>query len=76
MRTFLVCLCILSTNFGLLLSQTVTFNHTGAVQTWIVPPCVTSINVIVAGAKGGGANGGAGARITGTLAVTPGQTLN
>ncbi|MFM7637058.1 MAG: glycine-rich protein, partial [Crocinitomicaceae bacterium] len=58
------------------MAQTVTFNHTGAVQTWIVPPCVTSIDVIVAGAKGGGAIGGAGARITGTLAVTPGQTLN
>lgn len=56
-------------------SQSVTFNHTGAMQTWIVPPCVTSIDVIVAGAKGGGSNGGSGARITGTFTVTPGQTL-
>ena len=57
-------------------TQTVTFNYTGAVQTWVVPPCVTSINVVAAGAKGGGAVGGNGARITATIAVTPGQTLN
>ncbi|NBU46314.1 MAG: hypothetical protein EBS34_02515, partial [Flavobacteriales bacterium] len=56
-------------------AQSVTFNHNGAMQTWIVPPCVTSIDVIVAGAKGGGSNGGSGARITGTFAVTPGQTI-
>lgn len=57
-------------------SQTVTFNYTGTLQTWVVPPCVTSINVVAAGAKGGGAVGGNGARITGTINVTPGQTLN
>ena len=57
-------------------SQSVTFNYTGAMQTWTVPPCVTSINVIAAGAKGGGGGGGNGARITATLAVTPGQVLN
>lgn len=56
--------------------QSVTFNYTGAMQTWTVPPCVTSINVIVAGAKGGGNTGGNGARITATLNVTPGQVLN
>lgn len=56
--------------------QTATFNYTGAIQTWTVPPCVTSINVIVAGAKGGGGAGGNGARITATLTVTPGQVLN
>jgi len=54
---------------------TVTFNYTGAVQTWIVPPCVYNINTVVAGAKGGGTNGGNGARITANIAVTPGQTL-
>ena len=37
--------------------QSITFNYTGAVQTWTVPPCVFTINVVVAGAKGGGANG-------------------
>jgi len=62
-----------SISFG---QTTVNFNFTGAVQTWVVPPCVYSINVTLAGAKGGGSNGGNGAVITGTLAVTPGQTLN
>lgn len=64
------------TNYLYSQSQTVNFNYTGSVQTWVVPPCVTSINVVVAGAKGGGANGGNGARISATLNVTPGQTLN
>ncbi|MBM3165427.1 MAG: gliding motility-associated C-terminal domain-containing protein [Bacteroidetes bacterium] len=54
---------------------TVNFNYTGAVQTWIVPPCVYNITAVVAGAKGGGPSGGNGARITGNIAVTPGQTL-
>jgi len=57
-------------------ASTITFNYTGAMQTWTVPPCVFTINVIVAGAKGGGANGGSGARISATLNVTPGQILN
>ena len=65
-------------NHSLLLSQTSpqTFNFTGSVQTFTVPPCVTTLTVVVAGAKGGGSNGGNGARITATLNVTPGQILN
>lgn len=55
---------------------TVTFNYTGAAVNWTVPPCVTSINVTAAGGKGGGgASGGMGAIVTGTIAVTPGQVL-
>lgn len=54
-------------------SQNYTF--TGNVETYTVPPCVTSINVVAAGAKGGGNSGGAGARVTATLSVTPGQVL-
>lgn len=58
------------------LAQPVTFNFTGNVQSWTVPPCVTSITITAAGAKGGGgAAGGNGAIVTGTLAVTPGQVL-
>lgn len=56
--------------------QSVTYNYIGAVQTWTVPPCVYTINVVVAGAKGGGSTGGNGARITANIAVTPGQILN
>lgn len=69
---------ILSTVSFLLFSQsqTVTFNYTGAMQTWTVPPCINTITVVAAGAKGGGTNGGNGARITATLTVTPGQVLN
>lgn len=59
------------------------FTGTGAVQTFTVPANVSSIRVIAVGADGGvrvpktcggtGFNGGAGARIEGTYAVTPGQ---
>ena len=59
-----------------LFSQSITFNFTGSVQTWIVPPCVTQINVVVAGAKGGGNTGGNGSTVSTTLNVTPGQVLN
>ncbi len=54
---------------------TVNFNFTGSAQSWTVPPCVTSINVIARGAKGGGSSGGNGAIITATIPVTPGQVL-
>lgn len=59
-----------------LLSQTtVNFNYTGTTQTWVVPPCVTSISITAAGGDGGGSAGGNGAVVTGTINVTPGQTL-
>ena len=76
MKLRLLTLLFLGSLFNSLYSQTINFTYTGSVQTWIVPPCVTSINVVVAGAKGGGNTGGNGARITSTLNVTPGQTLN
>jgi hypothetical protein len=52
-----------------------TFSYTGAVQTWIVPAGVTEIEIETWGAQGGGALGGLGARIKGTVSVTPGETL-
>lgn len=60
-----------------LFSQTTvyTFNFTGTIQNFTVPPCVGTLSVNVRGGKGGGANGGNGASVTGTLAVTPGQVL-
>ncbi|MBW6483437.1 MAG: PKD domain-containing protein [Vicingaceae bacterium] len=61
-------------SFNVVSQTTVTFNC-GTGQNWTVPPCVTSINVNVRGAQGGGANGGLGAVVTATLPVTPGQTL-
>lgn len=55
------------------------FSYTGAIQQFIVPNRVTSIQVNVIGARGGmganGQNGGAGANLTTTLNVTSGQVL-
>lgn len=62
--------------------NTLTFNFTGAVQTWVVPNCVTQVQIQADGASGGighyGAGqqpGGLGGRAAGMLSVTPGQTL-
>jgi gliding motility-associated-like protein len=54
---------------------TTTFNYTGSPQTWTVPACVSSINVTVAGADGGGSLGGNGAVVTATISVVPGQVI-
>jgi hypothetical protein len=59
--------------------DTYNFVYTGAIQQFIVPNRVTAIQVNAIGAKGGtgggGQPGGAGANITTTLNVTPGQIL-
>ena len=54
---------------------TFTFNYTGAAQNFTVPQCVYNLTVNALGAQGGGSNGGLGANVTGTMAVTPGQVL-
>jgi len=59
-------------------SGTITFSYTGAQQTFVVPPCVSAINVDVYGAQGGANwinNDNFGGRTQGTIAVTPGETL-
>lgn len=64
---------------GISLHAQTTFNYTGAVQTYTVPPCVNSITVTVYGAQGGDgstAPGGLGGSVQATLAVTPGEVLN
>jgi hypothetical protein len=62
-----------------LLPTTYTFVYTGALQQFVVPNRVTSIQVNAIGALGGtgggGQPGGAGANITSTINVTPGQIL-
>jgi hypothetical protein len=59
--------------------DTYNFIYTGALQQFIVPNRVTAIQVKSIGARGGtgarGQVGGAGANITTTLNVTPGQIL-
>jgi hypothetical protein len=60
-------------------SGTQTFNYTGGQQTWTVPAGVFSVSFDVRGAQGGTNtwnDGGKGGKVSGTLAVTPGQTLN
>ena len=61
------------------LPTTYYFKYTGAIQQFVVPNRVTSIQVNAIGAKGGsgvrGQAGGAGANITTTLNVSPGQIL-
>lgn len=57
---------------------TVTFNYTGAAQTFTVPACVTSITVDARGAKAGNNGsyaGGNGGRVQATVPVTPGEVL-
>lgn len=57
---------------------TLTFNYTGAQQSFTVPAGVTSVQISAAGAGGGGngsSAGGAGGAASGTLAVTPGQVV-
>jgi hypothetical protein len=66
------------------ISNTVSFNYTGSMQTWTVPAFVTSITVDAMGAAGGLNSDnitvvdreGYGARVQTSLAVTPGQVLN
>ena len=54
------------------------FSYTGSVQSFTVPFGVTSIQVTMAGASGGGAGtsaaGGSGGLVKTTIAVTPGST--
>jgi len=57
------------------LSQTTTFNYTGAVQTYTVPSGVSVIQIETKGAQGGGTYGGNGGQAIGTFSVTPGAVL-
>lgn len=72
-------LFFLSTFLGVAYAQT-TFNYTGAMETWVVPGGVTSIQIECYGAEGGSSvvgfgNGGLGGYVTGDFTVTPGETL-
>ena len=71
---------------GLIFSNNIDFNFTGALQTFTVPCGVTQIYVTAYGAEGGagalggdaasGGVGGKGSVVSGYLSVTPGQILN
>ncbi|MEM7105383.1 MAG: HYR domain-containing protein [Bacteroidota bacterium] len=62
---------------------TQTFNYTGSIENWTVPPGVTSINIQGWGASGGNTVwldndevGGDGAYMSGDFTVAPGDVLN
>ncbi|MBL7900423.1 MAG: T9SS type A sorting domain-containing protein [Bacteroidia bacterium] len=55
-----------------------TYTCTGGMQTFTVPPCVTSISVEARGAQGGGFTAnyfGKGGVVSGVMTVTPGQVF-
>ena len=59
-------------------SGSITFDYTGAFQTFTVPPCVNSLSVDLRGGQGGRGSsgaGGLGGQVSGELAVYPGQEL-
>ena len=61
-------------------SSTQTFNYTGTMQNFTVPPGITSINIFAKGARGGfhtssNYSPGLGAGMRGTFVVTPGTVL-
>src|SRR5262245_15534463 len=67
-------------SWGATETTTLTYGVTGATETFTVPSGVTTLHVVAVGGRGGLAAhgddpGGAGARIEGDLAVTPGQVL-
>lgn len=58
-----------------------TYSYTGTIQSFTVPPCVTSLTIEARGAQGGDNvslidQGGKGAKMVGTFTSTPGQVIN
>ncbi len=75
---FLLVIVVLLSGQNRASAQTFTFNYTGGVQSWTVPPCVTSIEVDAQGAIGGHtiwSRGGNGGYVHCMLAVTPGTIM-
>jgi len=72
--TKIICILVLSLGIGNVNAQT-TYNYTGSLQTWTVPCGVTSVTIDSYGAQGG-ENGGLGAEVKGTFAVSPGTTID
>jgi len=61
--------------YSTLAQETVSYSFTGQVETYVVPACVSQLEITIQGAKGGGANGGNGSTVTGVLNVVEGQIL-
>ncbi|WP_460983696.1 hypothetical protein, partial [Spirosoma fluminis] len=76
-----VTLTLPTSNGRLAAATTQTFSYTGSIVTWTVPAGVTSLNIEARGAEGGDNlisdyRAGKGAILTGTVSVTPGQSLS
>jgi hypothetical protein len=52
-----------------------TFTYTGHEETFTVPAGISSVQIDAVGAPGGGSAGGLGGTASGSVAVTPGETL-
>lgn len=61
--------------FGITTYGQVTYTYTGDVQTYLVPPGITTIHVEMAGGDGYGTLGEGGS-LEAVIPVTPGETLN
>ncbi len=56
-------------------AQTTVFDPTGNPQNYTVPPCTSTLSVTLAGAGGGGPNGGPGAVLDVNIPVQPGDDV-
>jgi hypothetical protein len=71
----LISITVISSSARTQVVTTDTYVFTGGAQNWIVPNCVSSVNVVISGAQGGGVAGGLGATVTGTVLVNPGDVF-
>lgn len=79
--------CMISLPFSIKAQTTLTYSYTGAMESFTVPACVSSLTLDVMGSKGGDCIynqagtkpddlGGLGGRVVAVYPVTPGQVLN
>ncbi len=74
----LMTLSILAAGLSAMAQPSITFTHTGAMQTFTVPNCVASVTILARGAQGAnaGLTGANGASARAIMTVTAGQVLN
>ena len=73
-RTFwLACAILLFSSANA--QDAITFGYTGEVEIYVVPNCVSQLEVELKGAAGGGPNGGNGSTVTGIIDVVEGEIL-
>lgn len=53
----------------------ITYGYTGDVELYVVPSCVSQLEIELKGASGGGSNGGNGSTVTGIIEVVEGEIL-